>query len=389
MEAGGKWYLVDPQYAPELTEVFGEEFRQAYQRRIRDVEEGRIPARAWRVCDARNFTGTSWPPCRTSHRWITFKDTANGRNMLPGVIDSSNLCTEIFLPTSPDEVAVCNLASVNLARHLGPQGLDWEELSRTVAVAMRALDKPSTSIFTPSKKPVTPTTRTPVGLGVMGFGRCSPAWEWCTGIPGRWSSPTGRWNTSATMRSRPGRLAQERESFPAFPRAAGPGVAFIDTWVVRRGNGEPPGRHPTLDWDRLRALCTARIRNGALLAIAPTATISLIAGTTPSLDPYHANVFSRQTLSGKSLEINPVLVDELRSLGLWEQVRHRLVEERGMYPSSRTFPWTSGAASPPRTRSRPRPTSRWPPAGKSGWTWGFPGTCTSSAGICKPWKRST
>src|SRR5690606_6771145 len=127
------------------------------------------------------------------------------------------------------------------------------------------------------------------------------------------------------------RLAQERGSFPAFAQSRwARGLVPIDTWVaLQRERGAAADADPTLDWDRLRALVRHGIRNGALLAIAPTATTSPIAGTTPSLDPYYANVFSRQTLSGKGLELDPVLVAELRSLGLWEQVRHRVVEERG------------------------------------------------------------
>lgn len=334
VEAGEKWYLFDPQYAPELTEVFGEEFRQAYQRRIRDAEEGRIPARAWRVCDARELYRDILATLQeTSHPWITFKDTANARNMLPGVIHSSNLCTEIFLPTSPDEVAVCNLASVNLARHLGPQGLDWEELSRTVAVAMRALDNVIDVNFYPIEKARHANHKNrPVGLGVMGFAEVFARLGMVYGDPASLElTDRALEYISYHAIEASCRLAQERGSFPAFAQSRwARGLVPIDTWVaLQRERGAAADADPTLDWDRLRALVRHGIRNGALLAIAPTATISLIAGTTPSLDPYYANVFSRQTLSGKFLEINPVLVDELRSLGLWEQVRHRLVEERG------------------------------------------------------------
>jgi ribonucleoside-diphosphate reductase alpha chain len=141
VERDEAWYLFDPLYTPELTELWGEAFREAYRRRIEDAQSGRIPPQAYRVERARAlFREILATLQETSHPWIAFKDASNARSMLPGVIHSSNLCTEVHLPTSPEEVAVCNLASINLVRHLTRDGLDELKLRRTVHLAMRGLD---------------------------------------------------------------------------------------------------------------------------------------------------------------------------------------------------------------------------------------------------------
>jgi ribonucleoside-diphosphate reductase alpha chain len=329
------WYLFDPLYTPELTEFWGEAFSRAYRARILDAQSGRIPPRAYRVESARSlFREILATLQETSHPWIAFKDAANARSMLPGTIHSSNLCTEVHLPTSEEEVAVCNLASINLARHLTPQGVDERKLRRTVHLAMRGLDNVIDLNFYPTERARSSNLRhRPVGLGVMGlaeaFARLRLRYgdEAACAFTDRVIELISYFAQEASAE-----LARLRGSFPSFPESRwARGQVPLDTLdevAALRGEVEVD-RSSRLDWDRLREMVRRGMRNGTVMAIAPTATIGLIAGTTPGIDPYYANVFARSTLSGKFLEFNRVLVEELQSLGLWERVRERILEERG------------------------------------------------------------
>lgn len=346
VEADEPWYLFDPRYVPELPERWGQAFRDAYEARIRQARSGQMPARAFREVSARAlFRQILASLQETAHPWIVFKDAGNARSMLPGVIHSSNLCTEIFLPTSPDEIAVCNLGSVNLARHLrphpaGPHPLaasqvDWRSLARTVELAMRALDDVIDVNLYPVEKARRSNLRhRPVGLGVMGFAEAFARLGMAYGDErsARLVDEVVEFVSFHAIRAS-ARLAQERGSFPAFSESRwARGELPADTLAAleaERGAPVQVDREARLPWDALRPLVRRGMRNGAVMAIAPTATISLIAGTTPGLDPYYAAVFARQTLSGKFLEVNPVLVHELKALGLWEQVRERIIAERG------------------------------------------------------------
>ena len=339
VEADEPWYLFDPAVAPELPDLFGTAFAARYRELCRQAESGLLPRRAWRVLPAREL----WLQIlaslmETGHPWITFKDAGNLRSQLRGVgiIHSSNLCTEIFLPTSREEVAVCNLGSVNLARHCEPNGeLDWEQLAETVRLAMRALDNVIDINLYPSERAERANLRNrPVGLGLMGFA------EFLARRGVSYAAPEAAeiadqiaeflsYHAIATSCD----LAVERGSFPTFAASRwAEGVLPIDTLEeleAERGMPIEIERSRRLDWEMLRERVRRGMRNGAVLAVAPTATIALIAGTTPSLDPYYANVFSRQTLSGKFLEVNPVLVEELRRRGLWEHLLPDLVAARG------------------------------------------------------------
>lgn len=296
-------------------------------------------ARAFRRLSARElYTRILAALLETGHPWLTFKDAASARSMLKGagVIHSGNLCTEVFLPTSPDEIAVCNLASLNLSRHLDPAGkIDFDRLGETVEVAVRGLDNAIDLNFYPSAKAARSNlANRPVGLGLMGFA------ETLARLGLAYDEPA-----SAELADRvveflshrailaSCRLSAERGPFPNFGRSEwARGRVPVDTLAdLEAGRGLPVGvdRSAALDWETARAAVRKGIRNGTVLAIAPTATISLIAGTSPSLDPYYANLFSRQTLSGKFLEVHPVLADELKGLGLWARAREALVETQG------------------------------------------------------------
>ncbi len=339
VEADELWYLFDPAVAPELPDLFGAAFSERYRTLCAQAEAGLLPRRAWRRVPARElWLAILASLMETGHPWITFKDTGNLRSQLRGVgiIHSSNLCTEIFLPTSRDEIAVCNLGSVNLARHCSSDGrLDWASLARTVHLALRALDNVIDVNLYPSERAERSNRRNrPVGLGLMGFAELlaragiSYAEPRAADLADRIAEFLSYHAIAASCE-----LAEERGPFPTFARSRwAEGILPIDTLdELARERGLPVDvdRSRRLDWEGLRARVRRGVRNGAVMAIAPTATIALLAGTTPSLDPYYANVFSRQTLSGKFLEVNPVLVEELRARGLWDALLPELIAARG------------------------------------------------------------
>ncbi|MCS7173540.1 MAG: ribonucleoside-diphosphate reductase subunit alpha [Armatimonadetes bacterium] len=335
VERDEPWYLFDPLYTPELSERWGEAFREAYRRRIADAQSGRLPERAWRVESARGlFREILAALQETAHPWIAFKDASNARSMLAGVIHSSNLCTEVHLPTSPEEMAVCNLASINLARHLTRNGVDEGKLARTVRLAMRGLDNVIDLNFYPTERARAGNLRhRPVGLGLMGLA------EAFARLGMRYGEEAAVAFTDAVVErisyeaiAASCELAQERGPFPSFAESRwARGQVPLDTLEeLARLRGEVRvDRSARLDWERLRERVRRGMRNGTVMALAPTATISLLAGTTPGIDPYYANVFARSTLSGKFLEFNRVLVEQLQELGLWDRVRTRILEARG------------------------------------------------------------
>lgn len=339
VEADADWYLFDPLYVGDLVDLYGEAFRQRYQGYIEAAERGALPRRAWRKVRARALYAKILAALvETGHPWLTFKDSSNIRSMLReiGVIHSLNLCTEVALPTNVDEIAVCNLASVNLIRHLGRDGeLDEAALARTVRTAMRALDNVIDLNLYPSERARRSNLlNRPVGLGLMGFA------EWIARLGLSMNDPEAAERADRVVEAiayeaiaASVALARERGPFPRFDRSewAKGRLPFDTLEDLERARGAPlpVDRGRRRDWEELRAAVRQGIRNGAVMAIAPTATIALIAGTSPSLEPYYSNLFTRTTLSGRFIEFNPVLVKTLKEMGLWEQVRERLVETQG------------------------------------------------------------
>ncbi len=263
---------------------------------------------------------------QTGNGWMTFKDKSNracNQTAQPGhTVHLSNLCTEILEVTSGSETAVCNLGSINLAHHLGPQGFDFEKLAHTVDIAVRQLDRVIDLNFYPIG-----TTRAsnmrwrPVGLGIMGlqdvFFRLRLAFDSDA------SARTVHADLAHHLLPRPACL---RCSSPANPA---PHEAFALTRAAR-GELQPqawdvvPGAD--LPWDTLRADIAAHgLRNSLLIAIAPTATIASIAGCYECIEPQISNLFKRETLSGDFLQVNRYLVEELKQLGLWtEEMRNAI-----------------------------------------------------------------
>ncbi len=351
VRTGQGWYLFDPLDTPDLVELFGAAFSTRYCEYVDMAERGELPrftkigARAqWRAILISLQT--------TSHPWITFKDTINSRalNDNTGTIHLSNLCTEICLPQDRDNVAVCNLASVNLSRHLvdgardgavehggsGAQArMDWNLLARSTRSAVRQLDNliDITLSSVPESEHSNERNRA-IGLGVMGFTdvveRLGLSYE---------SEDAARWVdellefVSWHAIDASADLARERGSYPNF---AGSGwsrglvpIDTVDRLAADRGVEVQVDRTTRLDWNALRVKVRGGIRNATLLAIAPTASIGLVAGTTPGLDPQFSQIFSRTTAAGKFLEVNRNLVADLQSRGLWEAVRADLLRHQG------------------------------------------------------------
>jgi ribonucleoside-diphosphate reductase alpha chain len=334
------WYLFDPLETPDLVELSGSAFSARYREYVEAAEEGRL-RRFAKLRAREQFQAILISLQTTSHPWLTWKDTINTRalNNNTGTIHSSNLCTEICLPQDRDNVAVCNLASINLSAHLLGSGagarIDWDLLRDSTRSAVRQLDNliDITISSVPESQESNRQNRA-IGLGVMGFTdiveRIGLAYD---------SEPTAELIdevmefVSYHAIEASADLAGERGAYPNFAgsRWSQGMVPFdtLDLLAADRGAPVEVSRTIGLDWDRLRTKVAAGMRNATLLAIAPTASIGLVAGTTPGLDPRFAQLFSRATSAGKFLEVNPNLVAALKARGLWEQVREDLLVAQG------------------------------------------------------------
>src|SRR5690606_30721850 len=311
VERNETWSLFDPKDVPQLPDLYGAEFEAAYtQAEATGLAKKQMPARDLYARMMRVLA-------QTGNGWMTFKDKSNracNQTGQPGsVVHLSNLCTEILEVTSNGETAVCNLGSVNLARHVGPDGFDFDQLAHTVEVAVRQLDRVIDLNFYPI-----PTARAsnmrwrPVGLGLMGlqdvFFRLRLPFdsEEARQLSAR-IQETIYYNALRTSVE----LAKEHGPHDAFKETrAARGELQFDAWGVKPADAAR--------WDDLREeVRTHGLRNSLLIAIAPTATIASIAGCYECIEPQVSNLFKRETLSGDFLQINKYLVEELKQLGLW------------------------------------------------------------------------
>ncbi len=326
VEADGDWSLFSPSDAPELVDLWGEEFDAAYRRAesegrfVKQVKARQLYSRMMRTL------------AQTGNGWMTFKDAANrtaNQTAEPGsVVHSSNLCTEILEVTDDSETAVCNLGSVNLAAHLGDDGeMDWERLDATVRTAVTFLDRVVDVNFYPTEQSGRSNSRwRPVGLGLMGL----------QDVFFRLRLPFD----SDAARELSSRIS-ERVMLAAYETSAGlaerhgPHPSWSKTRTAR--GVLHPDHYPEAEaawperWEALRArIARTGMRNSLLLAIAPTATIAAIAGVYECIEPQVSNLFKRETLSGEFLQVNAYLVAELKRLGLWdERAREALRDSAG------------------------------------------------------------
>ncbi|HEY9100999.1 ribonucleoside-diphosphate reductase subunit alpha [Chitinimonas sp.] len=330
---GGEWTLFSPSEVPDLHDLYGKEFAEAYVRYEAKAERGemrvhkKIPAlQLWRKMLTMLF--------ETGHPWFTFKDPCNIRSPQQhvGVVHSSNLCTEITLNTNDNEIAVCNLGSVNLVNHMvkgadGEYTLDSDKVKRTVKTAMRMLDNVVDINFYPVKKARNSNLRhRPVGMGIMGFQDCLHM------LRTPYASQAAVEFADSSMEVvayhayyASTELAEERGRYPSYAGSLwSRGILpqdSIDLLAEARGGYLEMDRSSKLDWTVLRErIATYGMRNSNCLAIAPTATIANIVGVSASIEPNFQNIFVKSNLSGEFTVINEHLVHDLKARGLWDDV---------------------------------------------------------------------
>jgi len=323
-----EWTLFSPSDAPELHDSFGKAFEDAYLRCEDKVARGelklykKIPAvQLWRKMLSMLF--------ETGHPWITFKDPCNLRSpqQHAGVVHSSNLCTEITLNTSDDEIAVCNLGSVNLVAHLTERGLDFEKLQRTIRTAMRMLDNViDINYYAVDKARNSNLRHRPVGMGIMGFQDCLHRLRIAYGSPEAVEFADRSMEMVAYCAYLAStELAEERGRYGSFEGSLWDSGVLpqdtLDILAAERGGYVEVDRSATLGWDALRARIKQHgMRNSNCLAIAPTATIANIVGVSASIEPTYQNLYVKSNLSGEFTVVNEYLVDDLKKAGLWDEV---------------------------------------------------------------------
>lgn len=323
----GDWTLFSPDEAEGLTEAYGKEFEELYEKYEAMADRGEITI--WKRVKAVDL----WKKhismlYETGHPWVTFKDPANLRSPQDhvGVVHSSNLCTEITLNTSAEETAVCNLGSVNFAKHVKDGQFDRATVKETVTVAMRMLDNVIDLNFYPTKEARTSNLRhRPVGLGVMGFQDAlyaldiTFASDECVQFADTSMEVVSH---AAIMAS--SELARERGAYESFKGSKWDrGLFPVDTIkLLEENRGLPTGtdQGESLDWTPVReAVKKYGMRNSNCMAIAPTATISNIAGSIPGIEPIYKNIYVKSNISGDFIVVNTALVADLKERGLWNK----------------------------------------------------------------------
>lgn len=329
---GGDWTLFSPEEAKDLTETYGAEFEKKYVAFERMADEGKM--RITKRMKARDLWKRILTQLyETGHPWITFKDASNVRSPQDhvGVIHNSNLCTEITLNNEPDkEVAVCNLGSVNLAKHVVEGKLDEGLIKETVMTAMRMLDNIIDLNFYPIPETHTANMRhRPVGLGLMGFQDALYLLnhpfdsEECVRFADMSMEMISYYAILASSE-----LAKERGTYQTYTGSKWDrGMFPVDTLaLLEKERGEPMlvDRTESMDWSVVReSVRKYGMRNSNCMAMAPTATISNIAGCYPTIEPVYKNIYVKANISGTFIVINEYLVDDLKKEGLWN---HELLE---------------------------------------------------------------
>ena len=321
-----EWTLFSPNDVPDLHDLVGKAFEDRYEEYERLANEGkiemfrRLPAvELWRKMLTRIF--------ETGHPWVTWKDPSNLRSPQDhcGVVHSSNLCTEILLNTSKSETAVCNLGSINLWKHVVDGQLDLKMLEGTVRTAMRMLDNVIDINYYPTDEARHSNQKhRPVGLGLMGFQDALAAMSYS------YASDDAIEFADRSMEAisyfailASSELAAERGTYSSYAGSKWDrGLLPIDTLDLleqQRGVPVEVDRSVTMDWDFVRkSVAENGMRNSNCMAIAPTATISTIIGVSQSIEPIYKHLYVKSNLSGEFTHVNTSLVNELKSLGLWD-----------------------------------------------------------------------
>ena len=329
VEEDKNWTLFSPGEAPELHDLIGKAFEEKYEEYERKAEAGEmdqfksVPAKElWRKMLTMLF--------ETGHPWITFKDSCNLRSpqQHAGVVHSSNLCTEITLNTSADEIAVCNLGSVNLARHMKNGKLDEDKIKQTVSTAIRMLDNViNINYYSVDTAKNSNLKHRPIGLGMMGFQDALYIQDiaYCSDAAVDFADKSMELISYYAIHAST-ELAKERGSYESYEGSLwSRGILPKDSIEILEENRGSEylnvDRSETLDWETLRKKVIADgMRNSNVMAIAPTATISNITGVTQSVEPTYQNLYVKSNLSGEFTIVNPHLVHKLKELNLWDDV---------------------------------------------------------------------
>ena len=327
VEADGEWTLFSPNETPDLHDLYGTAFKTAYE--TYEAKAARGDIRVYKQVRATDLWRRMLTMLfETGHPWITFKDPCNLRSpqQHAGVVHSSNLCTEITLNTSADEVAVCNLGSINLLNHTTREGLDQNKLKRTITTAVRMLDNViDINFYTIPEARRSNLKHRPVGLGLMGFQdslhaqRISIASDAAVAFADESMEIISYHAISASAD-----LACERGRYPSFDGSLwSQGILPIDSVAIlsKSRGGAELNASATLDWSSLRERVRKDgMRNSNVMAIAPTATISNICGVAQSIEPAYQNLYVKSNMSGDFTVANEFLVRDLKARGLWDEV---------------------------------------------------------------------
>ena len=324
-----KWTLFTPSDTPDLHDLYGLDFEKRYEEYEEQTKTGEIEF--FKEVEAKEL----WKKMlsmvfETGHPWITFKDVCNLRSpqQHTGVVHSSNLCTEITLNTSQDEIAVCNLGSVNLTHHIKDGKMDEEKLEKTINTAIRMLDNVIDINFYAVKAAENSNMKhRPIGLGIMGFHdalymiKTPYASQEAVEFADRSMEMVSYYAIKASSN-----LAKERGAYQSYEGSLwSKGILPIDSIkLLKESRGDDYldiDESSTMDWDGLRALVKEQgIRNSNVMAIAPTATIANITGVSQSIEPTYQNLYVKSNLSGEFTVTNIPMVENLKELGLWDSV---------------------------------------------------------------------
>jgi ribonucleoside-diphosphate reductase alpha chain len=324
----GNWTLFSPSDVPDLHDLYGKAFEERYEYYEALIEYGKIKLHKtikakdlWRKMLSMLF--------ETGHPWLTFKDPCNLRSPQQhvGVVHSSNLCTEITLNTNKDEIAVCNLGSINLVNHIVEGKLDIEKIGRTVKTAVRMLDNViDINYYSVPQARNSNLKHRPVGMGIMGFQDALYLQHIAYGSDAAVEFADKSMEAISYFAIQAScDLADERGSYETFEGSLwSKGILPIDSekmLIEERGSKYiEVDLSETLDWAPIRERVKKGIRNSNIMAIAPTATIANITGVSQSIEPTYQNLYVKSNLSGEFTVINPYLVRDLKARGLWDPV---------------------------------------------------------------------
>ena len=325
----GDWTLFSPNDVPDLHDLYGTAFEERYEQYEQMARDGEL--KLHKTLKAQNL----WRKMlgmifETGHPWMTFKDPCNLRSPQQhcGVVHSSNLCTEITLNTNSEEIAVCNLGSVNLPQHIENGELNLDKLRGTVRTAIRMLDNViDINYYSVPQAETSNFRHRPIGLGLMGFQ------DALYKIDAPYGSEDAVTFADRSMEAisyfaieASSELASERGSYSSYEGSLWSRGIFpldsLDILIEQRGEKYiDVNRDKTLDWDALKTkVASAGMRNSNVMAIAPTATIANITGVSQSIEPTYQNLYVKSNLSGEFTVVNPYLVNDLKSRDLWDKV---------------------------------------------------------------------